>query len=73
MVYLRKILIGSWVIVFAAACISPVENIVLPTPVFSVQEYTPTPTMTIEPTLTPTATVNPLVTLTPTPDPFLDL
>jgi len=73
MVYLRKILIGSWVMVIAAACIAPVENIVLPTPVFSVQEYTPTPTMTIEPTLTPTATVNPLVTLTPTPDPFLDL
>ncbi len=73
MVYFRKILNVSWVVVIATACISPAQNSVLPTPIYHVQEYTPTPTLTIEPTVTPTATVNPLVTLTPTPDPFLDL
>lgn len=73
MVYLRKILVVSWVMVIAAACSLPAQNTVLPTPVYHVREYTPTPTLTVESTVTPTATVNPLVTLTPTPDPFLDL
>jgi len=59
--------------VSAASCVSPAQIEVLPTPVYSVQEYTPTPTSTTAPTITPTATINPLVTLTPTPDPFLDL
>ena len=62
-----------WVLISAAACISTPQNAVLPTPVYSIQEYTPTTTSTTAPTLIPTATINPLVTLTPTPDPFKDL
>jgi len=72
-VCLRKIIAVLWVMISAAACISPSENAVLPTPVHSIQEYTPTTTSTTAPTVTPTATINPLVTLTPTPDPFKDL
>jgi dipeptidyl aminopeptidase/acylaminoacyl peptidase len=73
MVCLRRIIAVYWVMISASACISPLQNTVLPTPVYSVQEYTPTATSTTAPTVTPTATINPLVTLTPTPDPFLDL
>ena len=73
MVSLRRIIAVFWVMISAAACISPLQNAVLPTPVYSIQEYTPTATSTIAPTVTPTATINPLVTLTPTPDPFMDL
>jgi hypothetical protein len=73
MVYLKRIIVVFWVMISAAACISPVQNMVLPTPVYSIQEYTPTVTLTTEPTVMPTATINPLVTLTPTPDPFTEL
>ncbi len=72
-VCLRKVIAVLWVMISAAACISPVQNAVLPTPVHSIQEYTPTTTSTTAPSATPTATINPLVTLTPTPDPFMDL
>ena len=72
-VWFRRIVAVFWVMINAAACISPLHDAVLPTPVYSVQEYTPTPTSTTAPTITPTATINPLVTLTPTPDPFQDL
>ena len=73
MVYLKRIIAVFLVMISAATCISPVQNTVLPTPVYSIQEYTPTVTLTTEPTVTPTATINPLVTLTPTPDPFTEL
>jgi len=73
MVCLRKIIAVLWVMLSATACISPIENVVLPTPVHSIQEYTPTTTSTPVPTVMPTPTINPLVTLTPTPDPFMDL
>ncbi|MCD6577542.1 MAG: alpha/beta fold hydrolase [Anaerolineaceae bacterium] len=69
---LKKGVILIWVMVSAVACITSVQDEILPTPVYSIQKYTPTVTSTVEPTLTPTATINPLVTLTPTPDPFVD-
>ena len=73
MVSLRRIIAIFWVMISAAACISPLQDTALPTPVYSIREYTPTTTSTTVPTVTPTATINPLVTLTPTPDPFLNL
>ena len=73
MVCFRKIIAVIWVMISITACISPVQNTSLPTPVFDVREYTPTTISTTAPTVTPTATINPLVTLTPTPDPFLSL
>jgi len=73
MVCIRRIITIFWVVIGAAGCISPSQNVVLPTPVYSIQEFTPTTTSTTAPTITPTATINPLVTLTPTPDPFQNL
>ena len=69
---LRWAMTALGVMIGISACVSPVQNPALPTPVHSILEYTPTITSTTMPTLIPTATINPLVTLTPTIDPFLD-
>ena len=73
MVCLSRIISIFLVVISSAACISPPQNVVLPKPVHSIREYTPTAISTTAPTVPPTATINPLVTLTPTPDPFLDI
>lgn len=58
----------------AAGCVQLKEaQQPLPTPYSQMQQYTPTPTITVEPTQKLTATINPLVTLTPTPDPYSDI
>lgn len=73
MVDFRRLISIFGVIISISACATPIEIPVLPNPVQSVQEYTPTTTSTAIPTAIPTATINPLNTLTPTTDPFLDL